>query len=60
MSPSNSMPDKAVVEFKELYYKRYGISLSDVEAKEQAINLLNLYRAVLKEKDEGYTPQILI
>ena len=54
------MPDKAVVEFKELYFKRYGISLSDVEAKEQAINLLNLYRAILKEKDEGYAPQILI
>lgn len=36
----------AVQEFKELYFRRYGVLLSDAEALEQAGRLLRLYKAV--------------
>ncbi len=37
---------KAVQEFKELYFKRFGLQLSDEEALEQSGRLLRLYKAV--------------
>jgi hypothetical protein len=37
---------KAVQEFKELFFQRYGVHLSDAEALEQAGRLLRLYKAV--------------
>jgi hypothetical protein len=37
---------EALVEFKELYKEHFKIELSDKEAFEKAINLLNLYRVV--------------
>ncbi len=41
------MPEKAVQEFQELYFRRFGVKLSDAEAREQAGNLLRLYRILL-------------
>lgn len=35
--------------FKELYAKRYGIELSEMEVSEKANQLLNFYRAIFKE-----------
>ena len=43
---------EAVKEYKELYGSRYGVALSDEEAGKQASDLLNLYRAVFKGKNE--------
>jgi len=40
------LPDQAIQEFKEIYYKQYGVKLSDKEASFRANNLVNLYRAV--------------
>ena len=36
----------AVIKFQEIYFQVYGVTLSDSEAYEQAIKLVNLYRAV--------------
>jgi hypothetical protein len=41
------LSEKAIKEFKELYFQRYGVELSDAEARQQAGNLLNLYRVLL-------------
>jgi len=42
------MPSKQVIaEFKVLYQKRYGVTLSDNDAFEKAASLLRLYKTVL-------------
>ena len=38
---------QAIDEYKDLYKKRYGITLSDTEASLRANNLVNLYKLVL-------------
>lgn len=40
------LPKEAVEEFRELYYKNYGIKLSDEEATRRANNFVGLYEAV--------------
>ena len=40
------MKATAVQEFKELFFKRYGVLLSDAEALEQSGRLLRLYKSV--------------
>lgn len=37
------IPDAAICEFKKIYAQKYGVELSDVKAREQAVELLNLY-----------------
>lgn len=37
---------KAIEEYKELFFRRFGVRLSDEDATEQAGNLLRLYKAV--------------
>ncbi len=44
------LPKKAIQEFKELYFKDYGIMLSDLEATEKA-NLLFYCLELLFAKD---------
>lgn len=41
---------EALAKFKRLYFKHYGIELSDEEAYELANNLLNLYRAIYADE----------
>jgi len=49
---------KAIQEFKEIYFKEYHKQLSDSEANEKGLSLLNffklIYRPILKEKN-AYT-----
>ncbi len=40
---------QAVEEFREIYRRRYGVSLPEAKASEIAANLLNLYRSVYGE-----------
>ena len=40
------LPQNAISEFKKLYFKNYGIQLSDEEASYRANNLVALYSAV--------------
>lgn len=42
--------EQALIKFKELYFKKYNIQLSDEEATEQAISLLNLMKVLTKPK----------
>jgi hypothetical protein len=37
---------KAIEQFKELFFQRYGVLLSDAEALEQSGLLLRLYKAI--------------
>jgi len=37
---------QAIAEFREIYFKRYGKTLTDEEATERATGLLSLYKAV--------------
>jgi len=40
------IPKEAVEEFKKLYFKNYGIELSEEEATRRANNFVGLYEAV--------------
>ena len=40
------LPKSAIEEFKQLYFKNYGIRLSDEEATRRAENFVGLYEAV--------------
>ena len=40
------LPKEAIEEFKKLYFKNYGIQLSDEEATYRANNLVALFSAV--------------
>lgn len=40
------LPKEAIKEFKKLYFKNYGIELSEEEAERRANNLVALYEAV--------------
>ncbi len=44
---SRMLPPEAIAEYKTLYFKRFGINLSDAEASFRANNLIGLYKAVL-------------
>lgn len=47
------LPPEAIEEFKQLYLKLYGKTLSDPEARQRAENLVNLYKAVLEPERVG-------
>ena len=47
------LPKEAIIEFKELFKKVYGIEISDEEASFRANNLVNLYAAVYDEPPVG-------
>jgi hypothetical protein len=40
------MPDKAIKEFKKLYFKEYGINLSNSQAESLAYTFLKLFSLV--------------
>lgn len=44
------LPRVAIEEFKKIYKKRFGVTLTDTEASFRANNLVNLYKAVLGSK----------
>jgi len=41
---------QSLMKFKQIYYKKYGIKLTDEQATEQAFNLLNLIKILTKPK----------
>lgn len=49
------LPKEAIIEFKELFKKVYGIEISYEEASFRANNLVNLYAAVYSEPLVGRT-----
>lgn len=51
------LPPEAIVEYKKLYRKRFGVNLSDAEASFRANNLVNLYKAVLGEDVLNNNPE---
>ena len=42
--------EQALIKFKQIYLKKYGIELSDEEATEQATNFLNLMKILTRPK----------
>ncbi len=40
------LPKEAIVEFKRLYERKFGIKLDDPEASRRANNLVSLYKTV--------------
>jgi hypothetical protein len=53
------LPDGAILEFKDLFRKRYHVELSDEEASFRANNLVNLYAAVYG-RNQGRTETNLV
>lgn len=39
---------KAIVDFKKVYQKKFGVSLADIEANEKGLELLNLFKLVYR------------
>jgi hypothetical protein len=40
------LPSEAIIEFKKIYVKVYGVELSDADAERRANNLVGFYAAV--------------
>lgn len=47
------LPKEAIEEFKKLYFKNFGIALTDEEATYRANNLVALYTAVYGDNSSG-------
>lgn len=43
-----SLSDKAIKEFKEIYYKEYGKDISDEEAQEIGQRLISLFKIIYR------------
>ena len=43
---------KAIKEFKQIYFKKFGQKISDQKALELAIGLINLYKIINQSKNE--------
>ena len=48
------LTDRQIEEFKELYYQRFGVNISNEDARELGLQLIGLIRAAYKpiRKDE--------
>lgn len=46
------LPKEAIEEFKKIYKKRFGVSLTDAEASFRANNFVNMYSVVLGSKSK--------
>jgi hypothetical protein len=44
-----SIPTLAVIEFKDIYRKKYGVELSDEEAVYKANKFFSLYKAIFQD-----------
>jgi len=44
---------EAIEEFRDVYYREFGIRLSMTEATEQASNLIRLFKSVLSGEDDS-------
>lgn|GEM_PF-719170 len=44
--PETMLPEEAIEEFKDIYFRLYGMRLSDAEARRRAENIVRLYEAV--------------
>lgn len=42
--------EKALKKFKQIYFMKYGIELTDEQATEQAVNLLSLMKILTRPK----------
>lgn len=47
------LPKEAIDEYKVLYKERFGVDLSDTEASFRANHLVDLYRAVRGDEEQG-------
>jgi len=43
------LPPQAIVEFKEIFKRKYGVDLPDEEATQKAIHIFNFVRALAKK-----------
>lgn len=57
------LSEKAITKFKEIYYLEKGVNLSDREAEEKGLVLLNflklVYRPIPKEDEEFFRLKIV-
>jgi hypothetical protein len=53
----NNLPKEALKEFKELYFQKFGIKLTDQEAEDKSINFLEFLKLILlRDKKSMYNP----
>lgn len=43
-----SLSEIAIEEFKEIYYKEFGTTISDEEAEEKGTNLISLFKIIYR------------
>ena len=53
------LPEGAIEEFKQIYKAEYGKDISDAEALELGINLLNAYDAVYRPVKKEWLDEIM-
>jgi predicted metalloenzyme YecM len=46
---------QATEEYKQLFFKKYGVKLSDTEANKRALGLINLFRVLRRPLDSELT-----
>jgi hypothetical protein len=49
------LPREAIIEFKKIYLKVYGVELDDAEAERRANNLVGFYAAVYDGNERSAT-----
>lgn len=42
------LSNEAISDFKRIYLKKFGVSLTDIEANEKGVDLLNLFRLLYR------------
>ena len=47
------LPKEAIIEFKKIYLKVYGVQIDDVEAERRANNLVGFYAAVYDRNERS-------
>lgn len=42
------LSDKAIIDFKKVYQKKFGVNLTDIEANEKGVELLEFFKLIYK------------
>lgn len=53
-----ALDQNSIEELKEIYFAEFGQRLSDKEAWDMGINLINLFKCLLSEDDDKINPKL--
>lgn len=48
MNNAMQLSNKAIIDFKKIYQKKFGVNLTDIEANEKGVELLEFFKLIYK------------